>query len=250
MEQRRQTLNAKDGKPLPMYYRLQALILRDIESGSLGPGSMIPPERRLVESYGVSIGTVKKAILNLVNEGYLHRIQGKGTFVTGTTLRRESLRYYRFLERFGDKEKELSVHLTAIRKISGFLPANSHLRIKPTQDLFELKRIFFWKDTPVVFCVSYLPVLLFLGIDKIPASHFEHKTLYATIEEKFGLPTIYNRELIGAAFPPAEAARVLRILKNRPVLFIEMLAFTYRNRPYEYRRAYCLTDSRKIFRQY
>jgi len=93
-------------------------------------------------------------------------------------------------------------------------------------------------------------VLLFLGIDKIPASHFEQKTLYATIEEKFGLPTIYNRELIGAAFPPAEAVRVLRVQKNRPVLLIEMLAFTYRDRPYEYRRAYCVTDSRKIFRQY
>jgi GntR family transcriptional regulator len=250
MERPRQTLNAKDGKPLPMYYRLQALILRDIESGSLAPGSMIPPERRLVESYGVSIGTVKKAILNLVNEGYLYRIQGKGTFVTGTTLRRESLRYYRLLERFGDEEKELSVQLTGMHKISGFQPANSHLQIKPTQDLFELKRIFLLKDTPVVFSISYLPVLLFLGIDKIPAAHFEQNTLYATIEEKFGLPTIYNRELLGAGLPPAEAARALRVQKNHPVLFIEMLAFTYRDRPYEYRQAYCITDSRKIFRQY
>lgn len=250
MERQRQTLIAKDGKPLPMYYRLQALLLRDIESGSLGPGSMIPPERRLVESYGVSIGTVKKAILNLVNQGYLYRIQGKGTFVTGTTLRRESLRYYRFLEQFGDNEKELSVHLTDMRKISGFQPANSHLQIKATQDLFELKRIFLWKDTPLVFSLSYLPVLLFLSIDKIPPSHFEQTTLYATIEEKFGLPTIYNRELISAAPPPAEAARVLGVQKNHPVLFIEMLAFTYRDRPYEYRRAYCVTDSWKIFRQY
>jgi GntR family transcriptional regulator len=250
MKRPRQTLNAKDGKPLPIYYRLQALILRDIESGILGPGSMVPPERQLVESYGVSIGTVKKAILNLVNEGYLYRIQGKGTFVTGTTLRRESLRYYRLLEQFGDEEKELSVHLIGMCKISGFQPASSHLRIKLTQDLFEVKRLFFLKDTPVVFSVSYLPGALFLGIDKILASHFEQNTLYATVEEKFGLPTIYNRELIGAGFPSSEVARALRVHKNRPVLSIEMLAFTYRDRPYEYRRAYCITDSRKIFRQY
>jgi len=243
-------LNAKDGRPLPKYYRLQALILRDIERGSLGPGSMIQPERRLVESYGVSIGTVKKAILHLVNEGYLYRIQGKGTFVTGTTLRRESLRYYRLLGRFGDEEKELSVHLTDLRKISGFQPANSYLQIKPTQDLFELKRIFFLNNTPVVFSVSYLPALLFLDIDKIPAPHFEQKTLYATIEDKFGLPTIYNRELIGTCLPSAETARLLRVQKNLPVLFIEMLSFTYRDRPYEYRRSYCVTGSRKIFRQY
>lgn len=246
----RHPLNAQDGKPIPVYYRLQSRILQDIESGRLLPGSMIPAERRLVEAYGVSIGTVKKAVMNLVNEGYLYRIQGRGTFVAGTTLRRESLRYYRFLERFGDEEKELAVRLTGVRKIPGLQPANSYLGVRAHQPLFELKRVFFWKDKPLVLSVSYLPVLLFRGIDKIPASHFEQKTLYATIEERFGLPTISNQELIGAGFPTPEAARVLRIGPHRPVLCIDMLAFTYRERPYEYRRAYCVTDSWKVFRQY
>lgn len=241
---------ANNGRPTPRYYRLQDTLLRNIENGSLCPGSLIPPERRLAESYGVSVGTAKKAILNLVHEGYLYRIQGKGTFVTGTALRRESLRYYRFLEKFGDKEKELSVHLLGLRKIAGFQPANSHLQIKPTQELFELKRIFRSKESPVVFSVSYLPALLLRGIDAIPTSHFEQKTLYHTIEEKFGLPTIYNQELIGASRPPAEAARLLEIEKKHPVLFIEMLAFTYRDRPYEYRQTYCVADLRKVFRQY
>jgi GntR family transcriptional regulator len=250
MPRLRHTLQANDGKPIPVYYRLQTLILRDIENGSLEPGSMIPPERRLVASYGVSIGTVKKAILNLVNDGYLYRIQGKGTYVAGTTLRRESLRYYKLLRQFGDEEKELSVRITVIRPMRGFQPANSHLGIKSNQNLVELIRVFFWKDTPVVFCASYLPKVLFRGIDKIPAAHFEHKTLYGIIEEKYRLPTIYNRELIGAGFPPAPAARALGIPADHPVLFIEMLAFTYRDRPYEYRRAYCVTDSWKIFRQY
>ncbi|MCU0559699.1 MAG: GntR family transcriptional regulator [Desulfobacterales bacterium] len=250
IQRQRQTRNVKKVKPIPRYYRLQDIILRNIERGSLSPGSSIPPERRLAESYSVSIGTAKKAILNLVNEGYLYRIQGKGTFVAGTTLRRDSLRYYRFLGKFEDKEKDLSVHLAGIRKISSLNTVNSYLRIRPTQKLFELKRIFFSKETPVVFVVSYLPVILFPGIDAIPVSHFEQKTLYGTIEEKFGLPTIYNQELIGARFPSAEAARLLKIGKKHPILFIEMLAFTYRNRPYEYRRAYCLTDSQKIFRHY
>ena len=251
MTQRPQkALNAKDGKPLPIYFRLQDIILRDIESGRLSPGSTIPPERRLAESYGVSIGTVKKALLNLVNEGYLYRIQGKGTFVTGTTLRRESLRYYRLLKQFGDEEMALSVHLTGLRRVPGTRQINPHLGIKIGQNLFELKRLFSLKKTPVVLSVSYLPAPLFRGIDKISASYFEQKTLFAIIEEKFGLPTIYNQELIGAGVPPLEAAQTLKISKNHPVLFIEMLAFTYRDRPYEYRRAYCVSNSLKIFRQY
>lgn len=246
----RKPRHARNGRPIPRYYRLQDTLLRHIESGSLSPGSSIPPERILAESYGVSIGTAKKAILNLVHEGYLYRVQGKGTFVTGTTLRRESLRYYRFLEKFGDTEKELSIRLIGLRKIPGFQPVNAYLQIKPAQELFELKRIFLLGKSPVVFSASYLPVLLFRGIDTAPTFHFEQKTLYGTIEEKFGLPTIYNQELIGAAYPPAEAARLLGVEKKHPVLFVEMLAFTYRDRPYEYRRAYCVADSRKVFRQY
>ncbi len=211
---------------------------------------MIPPERQFVEVHGVSIGTVKKALLNLVNEGYLYRVQGKGTFVAGTTLRRESLRYYRFLENFSDREKRLSVKLIGINKIAGSEPVNSYLKIKKNKDLLEIKRVFSSEETPFVYTVSFLPESLFRGIDELPSSLFENQTLYATIEEYYGLPTIQNRELIGAMFPDIEAAKFLGVQISQPVLFIEMLAFTYKERPYEYRRAYCLAERLKIFREY
>jgi DNA-binding GntR family transcriptional regulator len=62
------SLSAATGAPLVLRL-LQALIRRNIDSGALSPGSMIPPERRLVKSYGLNIGTVKKAILNLTGVG-------------------------------------------------------------------------------------------------------------------------------------------------------------------------------------
>lgn len=238
------------GTPIPIYYQLQAIIRGEIENGHWEPGRMIPTERQLVEEYGVSIGTVKKAILNLVNEGYLYRFQGKGTFVKGTILRRESLRYYRFLKAFSGEENDLYVKPIRLKRISGFHPTNSYLEIAPDKELFELQRIFFLRNMPVVFSVSYLAANLFKNIDKMPFSSFTQKTLYATIEEKYGLPTIRNRELIGAIFPSNEVCNALQIKKNNPVLYIEMLAFTYKDKPFEYRRAYCATPSLKIFREY
>lgn len=250
MSQTRRSAQLQTSTPIPIYYQLQELILKDIENGSLLPGAMIPTERQLVESYGVSIGTVKKAILNLVHRGYLYRIQGKGTFVTGTTLRRESLRYYRLLESFDGIESNLTVKPLQMGRVPGFHPANRLLGIRADQSLFELKRIFLLEGSPIVFSISYLPQNLFRKLDTYPSDEFEKKPLYATIEEKFGLPTISNRELIGAAFPSREAAEALGIRKDRPVLYIEMLSFTYRKKPYEYRRAYCLTGERKVFREY
>ena len=238
------------GPPIPIYYQLQSIISGEIENGIWAPGRKIPTERQLAEDYGVSIGTVKKAILNLVNKGYLHRFQGKGTFVKGTILRRESLRYYRFLETFSGEKNDLSVKPIRLKRISGFHPANNYLKISPNKDLFELQRIFFLKNIPVVFSISYLPATLFKNIDKIPFTSFTQKTLYVTIEEEYGLPTIRNRELIGANFPSNEACKALKINKNNPILYIEMLAFTYKDKPFEYRRAYCVTPSLKIFREY
>lgn len=73
-----------EGK-LPKYYLLKKEILNKIETGEYQEGSMIESERELMECYQFSRITVRKAIDELVNEGYLYRIQGKGTYVKGET---------------------------------------------------------------------------------------------------------------------------------------------------------------------
>ena len=82
----------RNGNLVPIYYRLQNDLREHIESGKWVPGKAISPAKKIADNYGISLGTAHKAILNLVNEGYLYRTQGVGTFVAGTTIRRESLR--------------------------------------------------------------------------------------------------------------------------------------------------------------
>ena len=60
---------------LPAYKILQRVIEACIGDGIWKPGEMIPPERLFAQSAGMSIGTVKKAMSNLVNEGVLYRRQ-------------------------------------------------------------------------------------------------------------------------------------------------------------------------------
>ena len=69
------------GALLPKYYVLQQNLIKSIERGEFEPGKPIISERELVEKYQVSRITVRKAIDELVNEGFLYRIQGKGTFI-------------------------------------------------------------------------------------------------------------------------------------------------------------------------
>ncbi|MCK5203385.1 MAG: GntR family transcriptional regulator, partial [Desulfobacterales bacterium] len=56
--------NKFNGDPTPVYFQLQKKLLKEIEDGRWSPGQIIPPERALAESHRLSVGTVKKAILN------------------------------------------------------------------------------------------------------------------------------------------------------------------------------------------
>jgi GntR family transcriptional regulator len=59
-------------------------IIRHIESGSLREGDRLPSEGDLAASHGVSVGTVQKALVQLVHSGLITREQGRGTFVSGS----------------------------------------------------------------------------------------------------------------------------------------------------------------------
>lgn len=240
----------KSDVPTPVYYQLQVEIKNKIESGEWKSGSMIPPERVFSEEFQVSIGTVKKALSNLVNEGYLLRKQGRGTFVTGTSLRREQLRYYRFNNAFFNDSPAVDVTLLDITAIDGNDHINPLLNLKPSHGLFKVRRILSTENTPVIYCASYLPQKQFKNLESLPKTAFEKELFYLMLEEYFGIPTIFNRELIGAVLADSELASLLEIKKGTPLTTIEMLSYTYKETPYEYRLSYCLTEKQKLFREY
>ena len=66
---------------LPKYYLVKKSVVEKIENEEFQPGEPIPSERELMEDYQVSRITIRKAIEELVAEGYLYKVQGKGTYV-------------------------------------------------------------------------------------------------------------------------------------------------------------------------
>lgn len=75
--------------------QLYQIIMAQLESGELQPGSKIPSERELSEIYSVSRVTSKNAILALLNDGIVIRVPGKGTFIRddGGLLQRDSAKH-------------------------------------------------------------------------------------------------------------------------------------------------------------
>lgn len=66
---------------LPKYIQIKEAIRQDIEQGTLKEGEQLPSETHLIDRFGASKMTVIRALQELVQEGFLRRVQGKGTYV-------------------------------------------------------------------------------------------------------------------------------------------------------------------------
>ena len=241
--------NKANGAPIPVYYKLQMELLKGIEEGNFAPGEAIPPERKIATDFGVSLGTVNRAIMNLVSEGYLNRIQGKGTFVSGTSISQASVRYTRMRTEFKSADPVFKIKILDLKTMEGRQPICKYLRIRIRQPLYRLRRVFIENRKPIVYNISYLPRKMFGNFGELQTVHLEKTTLYEALEKKYGLPTIFNQELFGVSLADEDTSEVLQIDVGHPVLKIEMLSFTYKDRPYEYRIAYCNVDKKKMFRE-
>jgi len=70
-----------DTAALPLYLRIAETLIRDIRAGRLTEGARLPPEREMARDMGVSVGTLRHALVELQSKGLLTRIQGSGNYI-------------------------------------------------------------------------------------------------------------------------------------------------------------------------
>jgi GntR family transcriptional regulator len=68
-------------QPLPKHLQISEALIREIRAGRLGDGERLPPERILASSYGVAVGTLRKALAELTRQRLLERRQGSGNYI-------------------------------------------------------------------------------------------------------------------------------------------------------------------------
>ncbi len=66
---------------LPLHMQITELMIREIAAGRLVDGERLMPEREMAASYGIAVGTLRKALANLQAKGLLERVQGSGNYI-------------------------------------------------------------------------------------------------------------------------------------------------------------------------
>src|SRR4051812_19451778 len=89
---------------LPLYREVKHKLMESLREGEWKPGETIPAEKRLCERYGVSVGTLRKAVDELTAENILIRHQGRGTFVASHSQDRYMFGFFHICPKDGPKE--------------------------------------------------------------------------------------------------------------------------------------------------
>lgn len=222
----------------PLYRQIKSLITQGLVSGEWRPGEPIPSEVELAGRYGVSQGTVRKAVGELAKEKVLVRQQGKGTFVASHAGERSR---FPFLSITPDHEPlaDLGAQLLDLRRVRD--PDSARvLGIPASSGIFVLSRVLSLNGKPVCYEEVRLPAPRFRGLTAAVIEQHECM-LYSMYESRFAVRMLQAEECVRAVAAPREVAQALKLPAGLPVLQIERIAYTYAREPAELRRGFCDT---------
>lgn len=205
-----------DMSPVPLYAQLKQDILARINNGDLPNGCKLPSEIEMSIEYAVSRNTVRTALLELAEEGYLIRKQGKGTFVRHQKVAENISSNISFTEVCIANGIEPGHHLVTLSLQQASEQDIAALGIKQDERVLFIERILLGNNIPVVLDQAYFP-------EKYAAlmkENLEDVSLYATIARLFNITMQRSRKTIELAYASDREAEFLNIKKDSPVLLM------------------------------
>ncbi len=229
--------------PVPLYHQLEQALRQQIKAGHWRPGDMISSERELMTVAGVSRATVRQAIGNLIQDGVLERIHGRGTFVTQPKMEQEMRSVYSFAEQLSRQGVPLEDRLLQRHRVPATDDLAALLAVAPGEPLIHIKRVRSHDGVPLMLDSSYIPYHLCPALLTDP---FE-SPLYRMLTERYDLPPTHCTDALEPVVADRAQAHLLEVEVGTPLMFLERLTFTRGDVPLHVARNY-IPGSRCRFR--
>ncbi len=228
--------NTPDGRLLeestvPLYFQLMTMIKRQIHSGILKAGDMVPSESQLCSQYGVSRSTVRQALNQLVEENLIIRRRGKGSFIANQKYQRNLNHLYSFTEDM------LAMGFKPYSKIleSGIIQATDditrELELSAGQsEVFRMTRLRIANEEPLLIETTCIPLYLCPEIEK---EDFTATSLYSILQTKYGLNLHKAIEAYESIKLDKEASLLLNCKSSTCAFNIQRIAYLDTGIPFE-----------------
>lgn len=212
----------------PLYLQLKNKIKKEIRTGILKPGDKIPSETQMQKEYGMSRVTVRNAMAELEVEGYIIKVQGKGSFVAQSDMLRLPIGVTSFTE---DARMQGVDFQSKVLEI-GLKTATSEMDreffgLKEGEPILCLKRLRSANGVPVVIEENHLSAnMQSLEQEDLTGS------LYDILMNKYHMiPSNKGRRSVKIIFATEEIAEYLQLSMGTPVIESEMCVFDMNGDP-------------------
>ena len=200
---------------IPKYMYIKLALTNRIKSGELAVGAKLPTEKEMCSLYACSRLTVRKALEELMREGYIYKIQGKGTFVKERTPQQN------FSVITSCSTLIRSQNMTPSKKIlfDGLVPCSAevaqHLGLKEGDPVLEYTRVYYANGTPVIYGRSYFNSSALPGIESY---NLQNQSIITLLKEKYNLEIKCSNRELRAVVSDETTSRLLGTPNRFPLL--------------------------------
>lgn len=235
-----------DQDMLPKYYILKKALIEKIEKKQFNSNEKIPSERELIQMYGFSRITVRKAIDDLVNEGYLYRMHGKGTFVKGNVVQQDIVKLNSITHDILQMGKKPTRKVLSLKIGQSYEQRAEELHITVDDKIVILDRIHYADDEAINRTTDYLPYKYFPNLETYD---FSVHSLFDVIEQTYHIKITKATRTIEAVHADEEIAQMLGVKKGIPILLFRGITYGMidgEEVPIESYKSYYRSDNRRF----
>lgn len=215
----------------PLYVQVANELRKEILSNQYGQNGCIGTHNQLVDRFGVSLITIRKAVQILEEEGIVEILQGKGTFVRRTSLVDPLQDLTGISNMMSDMRMENQVTVPVFELRDTPLWIDRDIRSALGEKSLFIRRVVSVGDVPAANADMYLPGKFFPMFTK---SEVEDSTIYQIYSNKLGIVLGRGKQIIRAAGATGEVAESLGLAENSPVLQIVRRAYDDQKNLIEY----------------
>lgn len=233
--------------PIPLYYQLKDLILSEIKAGNYKSGDLIPTENEMSDAFKISRTTVRQAVTELVQEGYLYRVKSKGTFVSRPKISQEFIRkiesFHDEILRSGMTPYTEVLELKILRGTDANPDVLKALELDKTEDVIYLYRRRGADTNPIVTVRTYLP---YRECAFLMDHNLQQEQMYTVLNQKDETSIFRIERTVEAREAKAEDIKLLNMKRGKPILYFESIGFNAYSKPIEYSLSRYRGDSNKF----
>lgn len=205
-------LNREKGAA-PLYSQIVEIIKGQIESGDFVKGDQFPTEKQMQETYQVSRITVRQAINELVNEGYLQCARGVGTTVVYGKIDENLKNLVSFTDEMKLHGKVMNTSYCDMSLIHAGKTVAAQLEIEPGEECYRLVRVRSVGEEAIVYSITYLKKTREYPLDTC----YYMESLYQFLQTSCNTKVVKGRDTLEAVAATAEIGEYLSIPKGAPV---------------------------------